>query len=158
MDNYKTHTLFFRAITEKKLNELLKRADSNTGILESHINSLLNNLRCKVKVNKVYNQPQLKKNDDIKYCDIIIDYYDNKKRIGHMTLHLKLDDKGIKGMKKENGRLHVKNNINNSCYLIKCNKRKISGKNDSVFITLIKGNFIREKIEECSNATINILN
>ena len=37
---HQSHKLFFRAITEKKLNELLKRADTTTKVLENDINSL----------------------------------------------------------------------------------------------------------------------
>ena len=35
---HQSHKLFFRAITEKKLNELLKRADTTTKVLENDIN------------------------------------------------------------------------------------------------------------------------
>lgn len=145
---HQTHKLFFKAITEKKLNELLKRADSTTNVLENDINSLIYPLKC---ISKVTNN-----------CDIIVTFYDkeikNNKEIRHLSLHLTTDNKGYTGKSKQNGRLHIKNKVNNSCYPLRCTKRAIQNKNNSIFINVVKGNFIRPKLEICSDAIIDILN
>jgi hypothetical protein len=47
-----THDIFFRVITQKKMNELLNRADPSTRVLENDINSGLVGARCWVEVRK----------------------------------------------------------------------------------------------------------
>ncbi len=115
---YQSHKLFFRAITEKKLNELLKRADTTTKVLENDINNIIYPLKCTSKVTN--------------NCDIIITFYDKdittNTEIGHLSLHLTTDNKGYTGKSKQNGRLHIKNKINKSCYPLRCTKRAIQNK------------------------------
>lgn len=112
-----------KQLQKKKLNELLKRADSSIGVLQKHINYLLYPLTCKTKVSNK--------------CDIIITYYDNNNEIGHMTIHLNIDIKDYTFQAKQNGRIHIKNKFNNSCYTLKVNKRLIKNKNDSINILVL---------------------
>lgn len=144
-----THKIFFQEITEKKLNELLKRADKDTKVLQNHINSLLKPYRCVVKLNKKLNN---------NYCDIIIDYFDdNNKYIGHATLHLKSDNKSLGKSAKINGRLHIRN-TNNTCYPFSCTKRNIKNINMSVQLNLIANKHIKPSLKKCSDNTILVLN
>lgn len=141
--------LFFEAITENKLNELLKRADDKTEILQTHINNILESpYMCSVKINKKLN---------LKYCDIIITYFENTKEIGHTTLHLKSDNTNLNRSIRESGRLHIRN-FNKMCYTFNCTKRKIKNKNNSISINMSQPKFIRTSLKICLNATLNILN
>jgi hypothetical protein len=158
MENtHRTQKLFFTSITENKLNELLKRADKKEKILQNHINSVLNPFYCDVKLvsHTIYNSS--KQAIIIDYCDIIINYYDNNNLIGHMSLHIKLDNKDIFGSKKENGRLHVKN-TNSTCYTLKCNKKKNPDRNNSISISILDNMFIKPKLKICTKSTLIVLN
>lgn len=146
-----THKIFFQEITEKKLNELLKRADKDTKVLQSHINKLLKPYRCVVFITSN------KTNNGRLYCDIIIKYYDKSIEIGHATLHLKSDNKNLNISVREKGRLHIRN-INNTCYPFSCTKRNIKNKNVSVQLNLITNKYIKPSLKECSDKTILVLN
>jgi hypothetical protein len=148
-DDHKTQKLFFNAITRKKLNELLKRADADTRVLEMHINERLNDsLRSHVDVNNKSSQS---------YCDILINYYENHTYLGHFTVHCKMDDLTMCNTSRKNGRIHLKNK-NNTCYTIKCNARKLQNANDSVTMKYRTWQFIRPKLKQCLDATLSVLN
>ena len=143
-----SHKLFFQAITENKLNELLKRADNNTGILQRDINNILEPYTCIVKLNRKFNK---------KYCDIIITYFNNSTEIGHTTLHLKSDNTKLNNSIRKSGRLHIRN-YNKTCYPFNCTKKQIEGKNNSINISMTQPKFIRSPLKICLDATLNILN
>ena len=158
MENiHKTHKLFFTTITENKLNELLKRTDEKENVLQNHINSLLTPFYCNVILvpHTIYNS--YKKTIVIDYCNIYINYYDNNNLIGHMSLHIKSDNKEIIGSKKENGRLHIKN-TNSTCYTLKCNKKKNPNRNNSISISILRNKYIKPKLNDCINTTLIVLN
>jgi hypothetical protein len=156
-NSHLSHKIFFNIITENKLNELLKRADPLTNVLQNHLNSLLMPFRCEVKLNKVNKYSNDIKIKNISYCDIIINYYDKNNYIGHFTLHLKRDDKSFTGNKKIDGRIHFKN-INSTCYSIRCSKRSIKNKNNSVVLSIVSGKFIPNRLNFCSDKTIFVFN
>ncbi len=148
MNNFKSQRIFYDSLTEKKLNELLNRSDESTRIMETHINNLLSPfaLLSSVRVKS----PE-------SHCDIIINYFDNNQNIGHFTIHLKMDDSSMIPYKRKNGRIHMK--TKNTCYTMKCNKRKINDANNSVSIYYSKSEkYIKPNVSKCLDATLSVLN
>lgn len=92
-----THDIFFRVITQKKMNELLNRADPSTRFLENEINARLVGSVCRTRIGGD--------------CSIYVTYYSNNgEEIGHISLHLFPDNKNMRRYKV--GRLHAKNAAN----------------------------------------------
>ena len=113
MENtYKSQRLFFERITPNKLNELLKRADPTTHVLEDDINGLLQGVQCEVEIHQ--NRTTQRSSIYIK----LFDYVPQKRQIAHLSIHMYPEH-----MQSRNGRIHVKNNINNQrTHTIKVNR------------------------------------
>jgi hypothetical protein len=160
-----SHRYFFEAITQKKLNEFLKRADASTCVLQTHINERILPLTCKVQVKSIYNTNNIQSRDSrsiqitnpIQYCDVYIKYFDLNKEIGHLTIHLKKDNKYLPEKIRKNGRIHYKN-MRNSCHTFKCTKRKIQGRNNSISFDYIKDTIFNNRSKSAVNTTVDILN
>jgi hypothetical protein len=103
MENtYKSQRLFFERITPNKLNELLKRADLSTHVLEDDINGVLQGVQCEVEIrtNKSTNKHSI-------YIHLF-DYIPQKRQIAHVSIHMYPER-----MKSNIGRIHARNNVNN---------------------------------------------
>jgi hypothetical protein len=115
MENtYKSQRLFFERITPNKLNELLKRADLSTHVLEDDINGVLQGLICKVKIGKD------EETNIIRYSIYInlFEVANQVRKVGHVSIHIYPEY-----MHSPNGRIHAKNNINKQRkHTIKVNK------------------------------------
>jgi hypothetical protein len=144
-DSYKTHDLFFKIITRNKLNELLYRADERTNYLETQINNNLTDAKCVVSLSNKGN-----------YCDIFIEFIDfNDKRIGHLSFHITSENKGIK---RENGRFHAKNNKKHFVYTLKFQKFKRAKNFNEYLIMYFNSKINSSEFENCLKTTLTILN
>jgi hypothetical protein len=144
-DAYKTHDYFFHIITPKKLNELLYRADERTKYLETHINNNLTDAKCIVKIKS-----------HTTYCDIYIEFFDLKRyKIGHVSFHITSENKGIK---RENGRFHAKNNKKPFTYTLKFQKFKRAKNFNEYLIMYFNSKINSNEFENCLKTTLTILN
>jgi hypothetical protein len=152
-NNYhKTHKLFFKLTTDEKLNELLKRADKKTGVLEKHINEqLTNGDYCKSNVT-----------DNCKM--IIIDFYNTHRDkqfgrtpMGHITFHIEPENKSMTKSARNFGRIHGQNNLNKQLrYTFKLNRVQIPNANNSIKISIGK-TYVKPYLE-CMKIAIDVLN
>lgn len=147
-NNYhKTHKLFFNLTTPEKLNELLKRADKQTGILEKHINEqLTNGDYCKTTITN--------------NCRMIIIYFYNinrDKQLGHITFHIEPENKAMPKSAINFGRIHGQNNLNNQLrYTFKINRIESNNTNNSIRISIGK-TYVKPYLE-CMKTAIEVLN
>ncbi len=140
-----THNEFFKAITENQLNELYRRSDITTKILENDINKELNNSYCSVYVNN--------------NCHIFINYFDkNNKKIGHISLHIDKKDKSLSQKAKQYGRFHISNNKQTtSKYTLKLNKKTNHQNQSLLYFSYNTSLYMRPELNDVVNATIRVL-
>jgi hypothetical protein len=137
-----THDIFFRVITQKKMNELLHRADPSTRFLENEINMLLVGAVCKTRIGGD--------------CSIYINYFSNNgEEIGHISLHIIPENKTMRRYKV--GRLHAKNasNINRR------HTMRVTNTNGgtSMRLNIVRyPTIIRPAFMDCIRPTLDILN
>jgi hypothetical protein len=153
-NSVRTHEQFFKILTRRRLNELLNRADKNTGYLEGQINTQLAELYPEITAKST-----VKHNYKTNLCSIYISFYRSINQIGHITLHLYPDS--LKTFNKNSsaykfGRLHSQNNRNKTVrQIMKINKQTP----DSMSIRLYAFYaYATEPLKTCINITIDILN
>lgn len=145
-----SHTIFFNFLTNKKLKELLHRADpkSYDKVLETHINSILKEqtpLYAEVIIDSINPTCSI-------YIDLYIKNKKPKKQVAHVTIHLYKNNVSIS---RNVGRIHVKNNRTNKGHVAKFDQVD----SDSIRITFIEfPNQISESLNKPFQIIENILN
>ena len=141
-NSHLTHDIFFRVITQKKMNELLNRAEPRFNILATDINNNLTSGVCTTNIGRD--------------CSIYITFYNNDGgEMGHISLHLYPSIRDRKN--SEIGRLHAKNARNrNRRHTIRVNS---SPGGNSMRLSIIHyPTVISKSFEPYINTTLNILN
>jgi hypothetical protein len=108
--NVDTHTLFFKIMTPKKLNELLHRASGQNSILQRDINNKLKSLN--IGFAQVRLVQELDKQDGEEICSLYINFINQNGKFGHISFHF--DTKRSIYKKNIVGRFHARNNRNNT--------------------------------------------
>jgi hypothetical protein len=153
----KTHILFFKLLSKRKLNELLLRSDPKYHSLQDEINARLNGLTSLKAFTNI--------SDDGDYkCSLYINFYDmnmipEPKKIGHITFHFSpsMSSKGKNRNKLSVsiGRMHGKNNINKSRQFT----LRINETQNSIRMTISKYALpVRSELKPCIEKSIEILN
>lgn len=140
-----THNNFFHALTPKKLNELYHRAA--TGVLMRHINKQLQGGFCTTRITKNVNNKNWP-------CSIYINLFNQQKiKIGHISLHIKPDNKYIQN---NSGRLHTCNNRNKRLKSSLIIEQVYNNIQNTISIKLGTSSIIEPELEQMIN-TINIV-
>jgi hypothetical protein len=151
-DNVETHTLFFKIMTPKKLNELLLRASGDNSILQRDINARLKGLN--VGYAYVNIAKEIEDGDEI--CSLYINFKKQHNKFGHITFHF--DKKRNNKYKNvEDGRFHAKNNRNNTRkYALRIQKNS-----NNSFITMRLSDYAKGVLpdfKQCIDKSLEVLN
>jgi hypothetical protein len=134
-----THNQFFKRVYKHTLNELYRRANKNTRILENDINCRLKGYNVQVNINN--------------NCHIYINFYKNNIKIGHVSLHIESKNHSLSNKAKKYGRFHAAKNINPNYYTFKLNKN-----NKNIFITYNKSKYIHNEFKYILDTVLLVLN
>jgi hypothetical protein len=152
LSNINTHTLFFKIMTPKKLNELLLRASGKNSILQRDIYANLKGLnigRAEVNLAK-----EIEEGAEV--CSLYINFINHNGQFGHITFHF--DKKRNIKYKKKNGlgRFHTKNNRNTTGSFL-----RVTRNSENSFITMSLSNYpsiIRSDLKQCVDKSLEVLN
>jgi hypothetical protein len=150
--NVDTHTLFFKIITPRKLNELLHRASGKNSILQRDINDKLKPLnigRAEVNLAK-----EIEESQDV--CSLYINFINHNGQFGHITFHF--DKKRNTKYRKKNGlgRFHTKNNRNNTGSFL-----RVTRNSENTFIIMSLSNYpsiLQSDLKQCVDKSLEVLN
>jgi hypothetical protein len=152
LSNINTHTLFFKIMTPKKLNELLLRASGKNSILEKDINARLKGLN--VGYAEVKLSEEIKEKD--KLCSLYINFKKENNQFGHITFHFDKKRNKLYTRKNGNSRFHAKNNRNKTSSLI-----RVTTNSEKSFITLSLSKYsgtMKPDLKKCVDTSLDVLN